>query len=426
MTGLARVRRHMTRAHAILERAGLFRRSPLWRALGHFFDERLTRPGRFVLFAAGATSIAASFQRFMIGSWAFSAFASVIAVAIAYSLIQRPRVRVSRHAVDRCVAGAEVRVSYTIENTGRRTLMDLGVYEYRLDPSLHLDHEIQYLRSLAPGQSATLTYTMKPSRRGGFKMPGPTVVCSYPFGLAQSRRFHPQPMTMHVFPAFEPLVRLDLPAGMRYQPGGLALTSRVGLSMEFIGNREYQFGDRVQDLHQRSWARIGSPVVKQFQEEYLTRIAVLVDTYVPGRLWYPGPLEASLSLAAALADKLAREEYVVDLFAAGPELYRFQAGRSLAYLDNILDILASIDRCPQDPLDRIGPSFAEEARQIATCVVILLRWDDRRLALIESMRAAGVQVRAVLVHDADRPTPVAPTGVTLLSDRQIAQGVERL
>jgi uncharacterized protein (DUF58 family) len=137
---------------------------------------------------------------------------------------------------------------------------------------------------------------------------------------------------------------IDLPVGRKYQPGGLHLVSHVGDSEEFIGNREYRPGDRLRDIHHAAWARTGFPIVREFQEEYLCRIAMIVDTLAPPRdTAARQDLEAALSLAAAIADALSRQEYVVDLFAAGPDLYHFQAGRGLAYLDNILDILACLE-----------------------------------------------------------------------------------
>src|SRR5262249_20160148 len=161
--------------------------------------------------------------------------------------------------------------------------------------------------------------------RGSYDIPGPTALSAFPFGLTTGRRYFDRPGKLLVYPAFKPLSRLAIPVGTKYQPGGLVLTSRVGESMEFIGTREYQFGDRVRDLHPRSWARVGFPVVRQFQEEYLTRVAMVVDTFVPSTAPL-ATLEAVLSLSASIADWLARQDYVVDLFAAGPDLYTFQAG----------------------------------------------------------------------------------------------------
>ena len=225
--------------------------------------------------------------------------------------------------------------------------------------------------------------------------------------------------------------------------------------MEFIGNREYQFGDRVRDLHTRSWARVGYPVVKQYQEEFLTRVAVIVDTHSPepnpwrrrpnetsrqrwGRwtrtAWgvetdpFDEVLEANLSLAASISDHLAREEHIVDLFAAGPELYHFQAGRSLGYLDNILDILACIERCPDDPFDVIAPRVEEELSQVSTLIALFLDWDDRRREFVERVLAAGVRVKAMIVSEKFGSTtiPGPAGGIQCFTPEQVRRGIDAI
>ena len=122
-----------------------------------------------------------------------------------------------------------------------------------------------------------------------------------------------------------PLVDVSVPVGMRHQPGGIALTSNIGESPEYIGNREYVPGEPVRRIDFRSWARLGKPVVREFQEEYYCRIALVLDTHVVPKMtwgsferwaegWYfpyeQGPeefpeLEAAVSMTAALADALS-------------------------------------------------------------------------------------------------------------------------
>jgi uncharacterized protein (DUF58 family) len=198
-----------------------------------------------------------------------------------------------------------------------------------------------------------------------------------------------------------PLHRLDIPVGRRYQPGGIALTSNLGDSTEFLATREFREGDSIRMLHWRSWARTGKPVVKEFQEEFFCRIALLMDTFVPPKQLkrYREVFEAAVSLAAAVADNLAREEYVIDVFAAGPEIYHFQAGRSLAYLENVMDILACIEPCPEPPFEKIEPVLLECLENITTTVVVMLDWDERRERMLHVIRDRGSGVKAILVRD---------------------------
>ena len=77
---------------------------------------------------------------------------------------------------------------------------------------------------------------------------------------------------------------MDLDVGKRYQPGGIALTSHIGESPEYIGNRDYRPGDSLRRIDPRAWARLATPIVREYSEEYYCRIALVLDTYVPTAL----------------------------------------------------------------------------------------------------------------------------------------------
>jgi uncharacterized protein (DUF58 family) len=150
-------------------------------------------------------------------------------------------------------------------------------------------------------------------------------------------------------------------------------------------------------------------VVKEYQEEYFCRIALVLDTFVPGR---PGPeatrgFEAAISVAASIADYFSRSEYVVDVLAAGPDLYEVSAGRSLAYLENVLDVLACLEPCPDPPFATIGPALFEKLTQITTVVVVLQDWDDRRESFLRQVKSLGTALRIVIVREGPTTRPWA-------------------
>ena len=82
------------------------------------------------------------------------------------------------------------------------------------------------------------------------------------------------PRTLWVTPRFTPLARFETPRGRRYQPGGTASAFQLGDSFEFIGNREYREGDPVRAIDWRATARLSRPVVREYREEFLQRVAV--------------------------------------------------------------------------------------------------------------------------------------------------------
>ena len=413
---------------------GSSRRRKAFPKLRLVWQRRFTPAGRilFIVFAlSGAIASAISVSQPL---YYFAAFLfAVLLVERIAGWRYRPRLRLERTLPERSAAGATVLVRALAANLGKRPAYDLAASERNPPDAFSFPEKHAYLDMLKPGESRTLQYAFTPMRRGAYDFTGPIALSAFPFGLYYSACPAHSPHRMLVYPRFAPLASVDLPAGRKHQPGGLQLVSQVGESEEFIGNREYRPGDRLRDIDHLAWARHGFPVVREYQQEYLCRIALVVDTYVPdtfssawrsvrrkrGENRTPAwqrlaaalqgkkpaeeseTFEAAVSLAAAVADALSRQEYVIDLFAAGPELYHLQAGRSLAYLDNILDVLACIEPCRTNPFDTLAPAIMEELGRISTLVIVMQDWDAQRERFVQSIRDAGVAVKLVVVHDGD-------------------------
>lgn len=411
--------------------------------------ERLTQSGRFVVIGAMASGISTAFPGQSAGTVAFSFFAGLLLTAWGVSLFNRPRLAVERHLADRCMAGQTIPMTIRVRNDSKKPQLDIGAYEFNLPKKLKLQEESNYLQRLEPRQSHEFEYALRTHKRGLYVLHGATGLSAFPFALTHAKRFSPQTHRLSVYPKFAPIRDLRIHTGERHQPGGVMLLSKVGESMEYVGNREYRLGDRVRDLHLRSWARVGRPIVRQYQQEYMTRVAMIVDTFTPyyklphfrtsgtglQRLWKAQMLigadiemfEAQLSLAAAVADNLARRDYLIDFFVAGPTLHRFQSGRSLAHLENVLDVLACLERCRKDSLRKIMPSLMDEMTQMSCVVVLLLRWDETRRLLLDNLVQCGARVRAVLLSDnAQQIAAAEKAGVTHLMPSQVFDGVEEL
>src|SRR3977135_4628046 len=81
----------------------------------------------------------------------------------------------------------------------------------------------------------------------------------------------------------------------RLQPGGVAFAGRVGDAEEFMSLRDYRSGDTPRRIHWKAWARTGRLVIKEYQDEFFVRHALLLDTFPSGAT---ATLEAAESLAA--------------------------------------------------------------------------------------------------------------------------------
>ncbi|HEX2973224.1 MAG TPA: DUF58 domain-containing protein, partial [Tepidisphaeraceae bacterium] len=202
---------------------------------------------------------------------------------------------------------------------------------------------------------------------------------------------------------------------------------------EFIGNREYREGDNVRDIDWRATARLCKPIVREYRDEYYLRVAVVLDTHIPkgAKASDREAFEGAVSVAAAISDFMARQEYLVDLFAAGPNLYHLTAGRSLAYLDQILDILACVQENPAEPFEVIEPEIMENLSRITTVICVFLDWNPARRDFVERLRQQGAGVKVVIARDgACTLNPLAEDDrsgpIVVLSRADFKRGIEEL
>ena len=400
-----------------------------WRFVTH----RLTPAGQWFLTTSlffllfGSTSL--DLQVFIPFTYAVG-IGTVVALAI---LVVRPYAEIRAEHAERVAAGETLGVTLWVRNAGRRGL-GWRVLPARLPPAIDAVEDTGVaIPVLASGDRVRVTLHLHCKSRGQYTLRGWRVQTDYPFGLLRAYMFAREDRALLVYPRFTPMTRLDIPTGRRYQPGGVALASSLGDSFEYLGNREYREGDSIRDVDWRATARLDRTIIREYREEYFHRVAVVLDTQVIPRARREGAadFERAVSTCAAISDWLARREYIVDLFAAGPNLFHLTAGRSLAYLDQILDILACLETTEEEPFSTLEPEILENLAQITTVLCVFLDWDEIRRELAQRLQAEGAGVKVIIVRDG--PCTWDPSGdsesvgsLSVISRTEFEAGVSAL
>ena len=332
----------------------------------------------------------------------------IFLVDFIFALFFRPKLKITRHVPRRIRAGSTFLVNYELENLRRLSAWDIEMDNYRLHPGIKVKR-LAKAGVVPPHEKVEITAEIEALKRGKYDIFSPIADSRFPLGLFKmSRRKKGNPDVLLVYPSFHELQSMDLPVAMRFQKEGDSRVSKVGESLDFFGNREFREGDDPRHIDWIGSARSGEIIVKEFQQEYLSRIAIIVDTYVPpvnsfqfSFLKKPAfaELEACLSLCSALIDYLTRGEYVVDIFATGLDVYHFKAGRHLSCFDDIMDILASLEINHQIPINDISSGVIEEISSIGSVVVLLQGWDKEREKLINRLNNYGIVAKVIIIGD---------------------------
>ena len=258
----------------------------------------------------------------------------------------------------------------------------------------------QLVPPIPPQDSVQFRVTLLPVRRGYVRLAGITLLRPDPFNLYKGLVYLPVETSILILPKRYELPSIMLPGARKFKAGGVTLASSVGDSEEFMSLRDYRPGDPLRHIHWRSWAKIGKPIVKEFQAEYFVRHALVLDTFQQQE--YSARFEAAVSLASSFACTVRTQESLLDVLFVGPEAYSFTVGRGVGNTEQMLEILACVQACRDKEFHELTPLLLERASILSGTICIFLDWDEARQELVRTMQAFDVPMLVfVIVDDAE-------------------------
>ncbi len=398
-----------------------------------WLTRRFTPAGRVALAVLVASGAVGADTNLSVAYRVFSLAAGLLFLSVVFGLVLRPRVRLERVLPRFGSVGETLRYEVLVTNPSSRPQRGLVLFEDLPDPRPTpaefehstepgearrnwVDRKLLYFRWLwlvreklmaRPGETpladcpprATTSSRAKlvPLRRGILRFEGATVGLPDPLGLFRGLTTLSLPQSLLVLPRRYPVPSLALPGTRQYQRGGVALAGGIGESEEFMALREHRPGDGLRHVHWRTWARIGRPVVKEFQDEFFTRHALVLDTFGPLEL--RPAFEEAVSVAASLACDLQTQDSLLDLLFVGARAFRFTIGRGLGHTQQMLEVLAGVDLCPGEPFAGLRRLVLEHTGDLSGCIVILIQIDEERLELLRQLRALGIPVLALVLTE---------------------------
>jgi uncharacterized protein (DUF58 family) len=427
-------------------------------ALDRFLGDRLTKAG-WLLLAAGSAAGAAGIDTGQTLTYqAFTFAAALLALAALASLPFRARVAIERDLPRYATAGERFDYALRVTNRGARALdgvtarerfrdarpgfeewrrarepgeeqrnwfdRNAGYFRWRwlIERRLPERPEEAPLPRLAPGEQASVRLSMTPRRRGRISLEGVTLGRADPLGLVRGLARVRLEARVTALPRRYRLPGLALSGRRKFQPGGVSLAASVGDSEEFLMLREYRPGDPLHRVHWKSFARAGKPVVKEFQDEFFERHALVLDTSTDRG--EDQAFEAAVALAASFVCTLDTQECLLDLLFVGGEVRLYTAGRGQLHAEHMLEVLAGVSPSPPAEFEALARAVLAQRGRLSSCIAVLLGWDAPRQEFVRALGASGLDARALLLCDAE-PAGL-PHNVFPLVPGRIEQGLARL
>jgi uncharacterized protein (DUF58 family) len=214
-----------------------------------------------------------------------------------------------------------------------------------------LDKKCYFLK-LPAGRLQHTSYRHAFTRRGRYTFTGFRLSTKFPFALFRKSRHVRLATEVIVFPALTPIGH---PPPPRARTLGEDAQGKRGRRGEFHGLHEYREGDDPRDIHWRSTARRGRPMVREYEDEAARRLTIFLDNGLPGGESCDDEtaregLERAISIAASLAADYLERGYTVRVAtrgeSAGAPSLQWLAGAG--QLPRLLRHLALLQAVPEE------------------------------------------------------------------------------
>lgn len=317
------------------------------------------------------------------------------------------RVKIARRLPGYIFAGEPLHLDYVLENDRpytaalALTVEDAIVPVDRTIPGAAGQTPRVFFPRVAGQDKARLRWQGASLKRGKYEFRSMELITRSPFGLLERRVTLGDPASLVVYPQIGQLTRrwhviqresTETRRGSRHD--------RSAQQQEYHGLRDYRPGDSPRWIHWRTSARLGEPMVKEFEQQHEQDLAILIDPWLPRTKVATEQREAmeeAIRFVATLCLETCRHQgrrLTLGWTGATPGVR--QGPASVRLLHELLEQLAVMRPASEGSLaallDALPPATLREA--------ILIVVSTRPLNLIEeaekSARLAGASARGVM------------------------------
>jgi uncharacterized protein (DUF58 family) len=247
------------------------------------------------------------------------------------------------------------------------------------------------LHCTLPAESTqTLTYAVRPLRRGEFSWGNIHLRQQGAWGLAWRDWVIPQSQTVAVYPDLVGLRELSIRLTLQ-STGVMRRMQHIGIGTEFAELREYGTGDDLRFVDWKATARRGRPLVRVLEPELEQTLIILLDrgrlmtAHIQGLTRFDWGMKATLSLALAGLNRGDR----VGVGVFDRTIHTWLAPeRGINQLSRIIDRLTPIQPDLLEP-DYFAAATALVNQQTRRALVVLITDVIDQTASAELLAAMG-------------------------------------
>ena len=327
------------------------------------------------------------------------------------------KLRATRRAPHYVFAGETLTLDYTLINDRRwtaalaMTLNDaIAPVDRTVSGSSETSPRIFFPR--VPGRERLrLRWQGDAPKRGRYRFGVMELATRSPFGLLERRLAIDEPGSFLVYPSVGKLSRRwqikqreasETRRGQRHD--------RSSQQLEYHGLREYRPGDSPRWIHWRTTARLGKPMVKEFEQQQEQDMTILLDPWLPRTKVDPArreTLESAIRFVATLCTETCKHQgrrILLGLTGATPTIR--QGPASIKLLHELLEQLVVLRPSSEGHLSSLFDSIPTSVLRDSLIIIVATRpvnliEESERSARLSGVKGRGLAGRVVIL-DASR------------------------
>ena len=401
-----------------------------------WFETRLTSLGRIIFGTAFAAAVFGIDPNQTFALQLAAGLFSILTVALLLSVRWRPNITVSRILPDTVTVDHPTSYTVSIRNNSNKSEADLVLADFlktrypvatdfiratrsQRDQNINwFDRVVGFPRWIAlvrksrgariealnlptiPAQATiSVTFPLHTLRRGKLVLTHLEIRRPDPLGIFLAAHRIVCYGELVSLPKRYPTPRLDWNSHRHFHRGGLTQIATVGDSEEFMGLREYRPGDPLRHIHWRSFAKRGSPVVKEHQDEYFDRHALLIDTFLGDAS--DTDFETAISIAASFILSERPTDSILDLVFIDRKVWRLTTGRGLSNNRQVLLQLAELNPSKTDNFDHLASYLGRYLERLASVIIVATTWDATRQTFVNELQHR--KLRCLVLRAGEKP-----------------------
>ena len=251
------------------------------------------------------------------------------------------------------------------------------------------------LPDLPPGETIRVTALLIPHYRGYIHFSGYTLARPDILGLFNRLLNIKKSQKILVLPKQYQLKTPELQSTRQYHPGGVNFASSIGNCDEFMSLRQYRPGDPMRNVHWKTFAKTNELVVKEFEDEYFVRHALILDTFSnsDNEIFF----EAAVSTASSYITCLQAHESILDLMFVGNQIYSFSSGRGLAQSERMVEILACVEPSEDKTILELLPVIESNINKFSGSICNFLGCEQGHKKIYSLFKQASIPIFVIIL-----------------------------